>query len=1040
MMAANGTRWTATGPNGPQDFTAPLYIVDNSSDAQRVHIATGHEVWCPDGWDVSLEDQPSDREIIVAGPDMRHHAMRWADAGRDVLLFLVPAPSHDDPRIDKGDVLAAIEVADEPQQRTRRDTPLTLPTQRETAAQAMVDVGTEAERRATLTGATQKLEHVLSGTVSLARNAAHARQKIEKDYAGITVRADAAPWATNAEVESAVARERRKIRRSARHEFGLDFLPSTRHHEFERPESTYPIPYIVSPHIAVTGAQGLGKTTMLVGGHGQSGLLHGCDSMFTLMLFPTMEKAEESAASYRDNMPAVSDVDKLPPAYKTVRGRSAADPDSAEEDARMCVRYKEAEWRAQRGESVNKMMCQGCPVSDKCAYQKQKADITRLTNIEQNPQGVVVFASHAYLTTPMPGAAQSDLLVIDESPSKVMVKEAALTLDELRTGLPPHVLQGQDVAVIADMQANNDAMQAEVWPLLDILAAQTPKNGAQERSIDLGAIRAAGYTSERLWAIIGVMAAHCALAGTDRYPGDDAVEGDAGDTTPSAVRRLMEVVRALRIEIDNQVDTAVAVLWRIEQSGPRKGVFSLKVWRMAVARYRTTPSIYLDGTADMTLACIEQGNMTHYDIQSPRRCKLFHVPDKSMSNQSITGHRAGEKGKNESQSLRLRLRTCIARYPGAFVATSKPVRAVLDLDSLDCRPAHFGALRGLDTFKDCPTGFILGRSRPPPAALEDMVRAHAACAGRHILTMAQVEADMTRDHPERRTYLSGGLLGYPTVITDKAGRCVKVNIERHPDTLVEAMRRQLCEAENEQAIDRMRLHHCDTERTVIVFGSYLSSKPDSVIPWREFWAVHDKLAHIAQSKGFLPLSSREAARVMPEIVGGKDAAAELIKKVQSDPSLLSDYPIKTLIGYPDNKDQVFEVAYKASPGPDQTRTRAVNAIVWAATEAEVRAKIEAHLGPLQSFKVLLSDAQFEEDAEDEAEMAAQLEAQLSADVALPDTQEQPTRPALAAHDLCLTLHTNLQRIAAPPSVARLASRINKITAALKRAEQRRANP
>jgi hypothetical protein len=103
---------------------------------------------------------------------------------------------------------------------------------------------------------------------------------------------------------------------------------------------------------------------------------------------------------------------------------------------------------------------------------------------------------------------------------------------------------------------------------------------------------------------------------------------------------------------------------------------------------------------------------------------------------------------------------------------------------------HLGNVRGLDRWRNAPATIIAGRLAPDPKALEKQARA------------------IFYKDPRPMSYLPADAKGLPRTtrairMADGTGRTVEV--ETHPDPLVAAVLGQICRADLEQTVHRLRL-------------------------------------------------------------------------------------------------------------------------------------------------------------------------------------------------------------------------------------------
>lgn len=116
-----------------------------------------------------------------------------------------------------------------------------------------------------------------------------------------------------------------------------------------------------------------------------------------------------------------------------------------------------------------------------------------------------------------------------------------------------------------------------------------------------------------------------------------------------------------------------------------------------------------------------------------------------------------------------------------------------------CELAHFNALRGMDLWKDFDIVLVIGRNEPPVVEIENMARALFVMDPRPLNLTGQWE------YQARGYRFADGQLGVDTAV--------------HADRRVQALVEQLRESESLQAIDRLRLVHATTTKTVILLSN-----------------------------------------------------------------------------------------------------------------------------------------------------------------------------------------------------------------------------
>jgi hypothetical protein len=224
----------------------------------------------------------------------------------------------------------------------------------------------------------------------------------------------------------------------------------------------------------------------------------------------------------------------------------------------------------------------------------------------------------------------------------------------------------------------------------------------------------------------------------------------------------------------------------------------------------------------------------------------------------------------------------IASRGKTLVVTNKPVRCQLteedDNTSLpisakfgDADVAHFGNIRGSNEFEDHDAVIILGRDEPPVRAAEERAMA--------------IWYD-TAEPIERIWADSNGRVNYPKELrpyfTHEAGETTEW-VSVHPDHRVQAVVKQIRDAEMLQAIDRLRLIHSDRRKTVYILCNIPLDIPvDRLVTWGQLIPDERLAEAIAQcdARGWeaLPLVPKELSRLFPDLWETQKAAERWLSK------------------------------------------------------------------------------------------------------------------------------------------------------------------
>jgi len=174
--------------------------------------------------------------------------------------------------------------------------------------------------------------------------------------------------------------------------------------------------------------------------------------------------------------------------------------------------------------------------------------------------------------------------------------------------------------------------------------------------------------------------------------------------------------------------------------------------------------------------------------------------------------------------------------------------------------AHFNAVRGVDKWKLFDTVLIIGRNEPPVLAVEALARALYFDSPQPLsLTGAWATQ-------ERGYRITGPTQGVEVIV--------------HRDPRVQAILEQLRECEALQAIDRLRLIHCEGVKRVILLSNLpLDIDVDQLLTWDELMNGGRFDQALAASGAVLPLAADWLAKRFPTFWATKDAAKKDVQRV-----------------------------------------------------------------------------------------------------------------------------------------------------------------
>ena len=608
----------------------------------------------------------------------------------------------------------------------------------------------------------------------------------------------------------------RRIKREVLRKYALDGLPK----QGER-------------HL-VRGGQGTGKSRTTAE---QIASLKGESVIWWLV--PTLEKAKEQADEYA----ALTSADSM--RARVVRGRSAPDPCTPNEA--MCPRHEVVNRAARMGVKVQSEICNGgCVFRFTCGYQRQQ------TSMREDPVGLFLMAAD-YLWLPCP-APRPDFIIADES---VIAKATeTISLD------PARILDDSKWACPKDLDR---AMYLRGTAIL-VRAAVTEHPGRE-----LAFLREHGVTDEHL--------KDCADHLRMKEEATPAVNGAMPDKVISDIldavegREIMNVFklfRQLRLEL-GQPRRRLNSVWFDPNYMVRVDGELERALRVVVTRVRRpyrlrkeTPVLCLDGTGSLSLnRKIFGGHMTAERFAVPRDAKVYQVSSKTFSRQSITGtNRDGTPRSNrnvtEAATLRAQVVEFLDMLPGnvLLVSYKAAIEALIDDLPAHVRTAHFGGLRGLNSFEQCETVVVMGREQPSAQAIEALTRPFAATDPEPFLPMGEYVLQ-TRGRRMR---------------DPDAPNIAEAQV--HFDPRCQTVLEQIREAEMVQAIDRVRpiFNH----RKVFVLNNLpLDLTVDRTMTWPELRP--GKFAKAYARHGVLPLSPGDLTHCFPDLWKSEAAAKDALR-------------------------------------------------------------------------------------------------------------------------------------------------------------------
>jgi putative DNA primase/helicase len=533
------------------------------------------------------------------------------------------------------------------------------------------------------------------------------------------------------------------------------------------------------------------------------------------------------------------------------RGREAVNPEAIKET--MCRRPEAARAVGRAGLPVQSFLCKTdagdkCPLYDQCAYQKQRNE-PRLT-----------ITSHAAVFSEKPiGVPVPSLLVLDESfwdKGIVGADRPILTpLDELQGIIRLTHEHGRDL--FGDIQAAREASAtADLEPVrekLRAILATAPVGPLRREHVD-----AVGLTADQCRAAAD--AEHRRIVAPRIVPSMTEseimtrLEGAAGNAGCFRRAALFSTIAAF---IDGEVRASGHVL--IDRTDDDRPAFR-SLGRRPLGKGWHAPTLILDATLRPELVRpffpdVEIG--AEIEAETPFMRVVQHysrsfakshfgqfvkgagfTPDRKAVNRFWTWCRA-EIQKADGKALVV-----------AQKAVEDAIRAghrVPDHIAL----AHHNAVAGKDGWRDVSTLISVGRTLPPPEAVEALAM---ALSGEWI-----DPATLPAEKNGSRWYAA---TGHP--VADRSGNTITLTREHHPHPLAEAIRASICEDEIIQIIGRARgVNRTATDPVTVHICADLPL-PVRVDEFRQWEAPSLDAAMMAE--GCWTESCEDAARWWPEII------------------------------------------------------------------------------------------------------------------------------------------------------------------------------
>ena len=306
-------------------------------------------------------------------------------------------------------------------------------------------------------------------------------------------------------------------------------------------------------------------------------------------------------------------------------------------------------------------------------------------------------------------------------------------------------------------------------------------------------------------------------------------------------------------------------------------------------------SLIIDGTAEpLILRQILPGLSVIGDINVQRKATVTQIKDRSFYKGSLISNSDGGPLPKKTELLKQAWQEIceIAKSGETLLVTNKKVHAVLVGNAKHsaiskCNGisiSHFGAIRGVDAFKDFKNVVILGRQEPSVEEVENQAKAIWFDSSDPIKVIA-ADASGNKKFPRIKR---------PYVMRNPTGKSETGSVSYHPDKRVYAVLKSLREAESIQAVDRLRLIHRKAPANVYLFCNIPlpGIAVDRLVTWDEYRSGGsriEQLLMIADSEGWdvISLKPHELAQRFPTLWQTQKAAEQWATK--NPPDALNTY-------------------------------------------------------------------------------------------------------------------------------------------------------
>jgi hypothetical protein len=639
---------------------------------------------------------------------------------------------------------------------------------------------------------------------------------------------------------------------------------------------------IPPPRLQIVAPPGLGKTTAV------RKQLTRCKGRIIWFMVPNHRLAEELYQDFQ-NTPEID--------VFLIKGRNDEN----------CERNSLAKAVGAKGLSVEKTLCEKgdkhCPYWEHCLYQAQRREIKNLSTLNSSDPPRIFIMTHNYLITHCM-APRPDLVIIDESHWKLFCYDFELNIEKLidySDSNLPYYRQYREVIRFVKTAFTSGGLY---------------KNYKKDKNLKLDL------------AIKHIQAVQRKYSKSDIEPSspDKRIKQAAHNWPGKELQHVEILLKQIKHELSLKRNTPES----ISLSGETITVYSLRPNLIP----QDIHVLIIDASADLEINRYIWGHsLIERVIEAPRNASIIQI-EKSFSKYSLgISSQADFLPDEEKLRLRKEVITLINQLAARnetpiFLAAPKKVLESIEADlHKNILIANYNNLRGQDKFKDCKIGIILSREEPPRENIERLAKCLISRSEKRIFTGEYIK--------RKKEYL----LQNKNTIPSK-------EIRTHLDPLCTKILNQIREEELLQAMDRLRLIHTDTSKTIYILCNIpLRLCINRLWTWGELLSGGPKLEQALKAafqKGMaFPLGYSEWHRIFPNIWNTKDTA----KKYQDYRGGIKwvEIQLRYLLG----SDPFIKIRYRRN----KAQRRWSEAIIWM-DEENPRIALESVVGGVYTFEII----------------------------------------------------------------------------------------